>query len=404
MKPSDPKRYHAEKSRPPITPTPPPTDFFWEGRANSNIRHRRIISHTSTQESRSPLPPKGIPPKPSNPFSRTKTTLCTEDPDYDQRIEANLEWKAELEKQIEEKRKRERFEKQRNELEESMNLAKVYREDFDQRQPTKNPPHHLKPHQNITWPCLDKGSETCKEIYTKKPKPSKIPRSNLKKRQAQHPEIKKNEKSNKNESKMESSAGGSDNIHVNPDVEPNQINQTADTERQNETATENIQNPESAQKNIASLAERESGAKLEVDQVPNISRKTTIKPNDKNDTQKPKHRRQGTGGVVEQKVTEIEQRLQEQTKEEQRILAEKLAHQKLNQQKANQKKMLRDEHNRVQLPSINEQGSISTPRSRKPSKGESVSRKGNQLYSSSMQSPSKQHHNHSRTPLVFYFI
>ncbi|KAJ3324631.1 hypothetical protein HDV06_006524 [Boothiomyces sp. JEL0866] len=70
--------------------------------------------------------------KPINPYSRTKSTLTSEDPDIQQRQMATQQWKLDIEKQINEKKRREREEQQRNELEERMASVKLQRQLFHQ--------------------------------------------------------------------------------------------------------------------------------------------------------------------------------------------------------------------------------------------------------------------------------
>ncbi|KAJ3259972.1 hypothetical protein HK103_001482 [Boothiomyces macroporosus] len=70
--------------------------------------------------------------KPINPYSRTKSTLTSEDPDIQQRQIATQQWKMDIEKQINEKKKREREEQERNELEERMASVKLQRQLFNQ--------------------------------------------------------------------------------------------------------------------------------------------------------------------------------------------------------------------------------------------------------------------------------
>lgn len=82
-------------------------------------------------------------------FSRIKTDIrMHEDPDRDSKQQAALQWKEGIAAQIQDKKNREAWEKQRDELEDSMRNAKLFREEEYHNATTPFPPH-LKPTARI---------------------------------------------------------------------------------------------------------------------------------------------------------------------------------------------------------------------------------------------------------------
>lgn len=172
--------------RPELDPT---GDFFWETRTNNGVKQKSTIPV---------LLDKALPKL--NPYSRTKTTLASEDPDKDYKLKQALDWKNEIQLQIDEKRKRELSEKQRDELEESMLLAR-YNRTLYQDHPSGLPGLKLKRETVFEKqvPIVRNDEEMIEKVYNGKIQqhyiaslPSKIPRFNLtKKNKEEEPEAEK---------------------------------------------------------------------------------------------------------------------------------------------------------------------------------------------------------------------
>ncbi|KAJ3272632.1 hypothetical protein HDV01_005379 [Terramyces sp. JEL0728] len=156
------------RAKPPHTQLTVQTDFFWDSR-NTHTRIQTNNSQTSMLSTTSS--------KPMNAYFRTKSTLASEDPDIQQRQQATQQWKLDIEQQINEKKRREKEEKQRDELEDRMTSVKLQRQLFNQDQEIV----HLKPTDTKQPQELPKYASS---LLASIPIYSRIPRASKKVKEA----------------------------------------------------------------------------------------------------------------------------------------------------------------------------------------------------------------------------
>jgi hypothetical protein len=241
----------------------PTGDFFWETRTNNGVKQKSTI----------PVSLEKALPK-INPYSRTKTTLASEDPDKEYKLKQALDWRNEIQMQIDEKRKRELFEKQRDELEESMLLARHNRIIFQDQQ------SGLASLKLIKETVFDKEVATVKndeeiigKVYNSKAQkqynaslPSKIPRFNLSKiNKTRVPEV---EKIELNRKKV-----------IEPIEKRNQINlQNQSGTKEKERQKQSIEKPKEPKIEPAKEKPKEQKKKKQEERKEIISRKEATTP------------------------------------------------------------------------------------------------------------------------------